>query len=112
MMTRALVLLLSSALLQIVRAEDTFEAFRAKFHPEPYSSQAEQAFRAAVFSANMKRAVLMSEDAAEYGMTQFSDLTHDEFNQPLRGAHTIQRVRRIVCSCACRCASRACGLGG
>ncbi|MFS7979925.1 putative cathepsin L [Helianthus anomalus] len=67
-----------------LNAEDQFGAFKSKFG-KSYASQEEHDYRLSVFKANLRRAKRYQklDPSAVHGVTQFSDMTPEEFRKHL-----------------------------
>nr|XP_049691690.1 procathepsin L-like isoform X3 [Helicoverpa armigera] len=89
----------SSIYFDIEDAMEHFENF-IKEHGKEYSSDEEKAKRFEIFKENLRRANELNQQSehTEFGITQFSDLTHDEFIDSLTGLRSNMTVGTNLCT--------------
>ncbi|XP_047042139.1 procathepsin L-like [Helicoverpa zea] len=89
----------SSIFFNIEDATEHFENF-IKEHGKEYSSDEEKAKRFEIFKENLRRANELNQQSehTEFGITQFSDLTHDEFIDSLTGLRSNMTVGTNLCT--------------
>ena len=86
--TLSLLLLLVLPAFSLIQREAEFAGFKTKFG-KVYATPAEEAKRFAIFSANVKSYSVLAKTAMSYtvGVTQFSDLTEEEFKSTYLGGN-------------------------